>query len=923
MLRQLLIFISLWTLAMAAALGFGPPAHAENDPMRFQRDVYPILQVKCMACHGADPEELRGGYDLSTREGTLAGGESGNAAVVPGDPLNSPLYRAVLWKDPHLRMPPKKNDRLTDAQAEAVRLWIQEGAEWNLSAEPAPEWSVPSDPHGRRPVRTSGGLTEEWTRRLYRPEDLWAFRPLARPAVPQLDGVEHPIDAFIRRELRKEGLAPAEPASRRELIRRLSYNLLGLPPTAEEIQAYEQDERPDADERLTERLLASPRYGEQWGRRWLDVVRYADTGGFSNDYERPNAWRYRDYVIRAFNEDKPYDRFVLEQIAGDNLSADDPEMRIAVGFLRMGPWEQTGMTVGAETRQFFLDDAANSVGTSFLSIPLRCARCHDHKTDPIPTRDFYRVQAAFANTQFAEPDTPFLPSENTARFEEGRERIQSLLSETRQNQAALTAKEEAAARAWMEERGMEYLPPKERNKLPKERRPPVNHGLSYQDLGVRKALNKRARILSWQLDRYKPIALSVYDGPYVDRKNVAARIPMPEALEGEPSDTFILGGGSLHAPGDRVEPGILSAVEALDGPVARIPVGMGGRRLALAEWIVDPRHPLTARSIANRVWQWHFGRGIAANSNNFGAAGAKPSHPELLDWLAGYLIDHGWSLKALHRLIISSETYRQSASHRDLAEIQRLDPNNALLARFSPRRLTSEELRDSMLTASGELNLEMGGLPVFPEMNLEAALQPRHIMGSIGPAYQPSRTPAERNRRAVYAFRYRGLSDPWMEVFNQPSADISCEARESSIAAPQAFALMNSRSSRDRALAMAADIARERSERAEAAEPVERAFRRAFGRSPAASERKAASRFLAQAAERRRNRPPKRFVYPTEVERESVEEMTGEPFVFTERLDVFENYEADLKPWQADPETRALADLCLLLLNANEFLYVY
>ena len=402
--------VSMKKVAAAFCFVFMLASLSAKDAMRFKRDIYPVLQAKCMACHGADPDNLRGGFDLSTRGRLLAGGDTGKPAVLPGDPENSPLYRAVLWQDPHLRMPPKQNDRLNAEQIEAIRLWILEGAEWNLNPPEAEKWDAPPDAHGRKRIQTSGGLTDEWTYRLYRPADLWAFQPLTRPAVPQIEGVSHPIDAFIERRLREErNLKKAPPAGKRDLIRRVSYNLTGLPPTAEQTAAFEDDDAPGAYMRLVERLLASPQYGEHWGRRWMDVARYADTGGFSNDYERPNAWRYRDYAVRAFNEDRPYELFVKEQIAGDNLNPDDPEMRVAVGFLRMGPWEQTGMSVSAETRQFFLDDVTNSVGTAFLSIPLRCARCHDHKTDPIPTRDFYRVQAAFANTQFAEPDVPFSP----------------------------------------------------------------------------------------------------------------------------------------------------------------------------------------------------------------------------------------------------------------------------------------------------------------------------------------------------------------------------------------------------------------------------------------------------------------------------------------------------------------------------------
>ena len=358
----------------------------------------------------------------------LAGGESGAPALVPGNPEQSPLWIAVRWSDPDLEMPPKENDRLNERQIESLRNWIAAGAPWP-NADRRALLSLEAWDYGAGvQVPTSGGLTSEWSNRRYRPEDLWAFQPVERPRIPweSLEaGIEgHPIDAFIARKLGEKGLTGAEPADAGTLLRRVTYGLTGLPPTPEDAAEFLTDSRPDAYRQRIEKLLDSPHYGEKWGQHWLDVVRYADSDGYANDYERANAWRYRDYVIRSFNEDKPYDQFLIEQIAGDELDPTDPEMLIAAGFLRMGPWEHTGMSVAAETRQLFLDDVTNSVGETFMSLPLRCASCHDHKFDPIPTRDYYQIQAVFAPVQFASRPAPYTSEENVDQFDTGQQRLQ-------------------------------------------------------------------------------------------------------------------------------------------------------------------------------------------------------------------------------------------------------------------------------------------------------------------------------------------------------------------------------------------------------------------------------------------------------------------------------------------------------------------
>ena len=398
----------------------------ENDRQALRQDpeyifafqVHRILIKKCFACHGSEPDEIEGELNLTTREGLLQGGATGESSIIIGRPEDSPLYLATLREnDLWAAMPPKESERLTREELRFVRQWIAADAPWP-NQERLKELQKGQDPWGTGNevrVATSGGLSEDWTNRTYQPENLWAYQPIAVSDVTHT--AEHPIDSFISHRMPK-GLGVAPRAGDITLVRRVSYTLTGLPPTPDVMRGFLEDESPAAYENLIDRLLDSPRYGEQWGKHWLDVVRYADSSGFANDYERPNAWRYRDYVIRSFNQDKPYDQFVQEQIAADELFADSPEVQLGLGFLRMGPWEHTGMSVGKITRQQFLDDVTSSVGQVFLGQALQCARCHDHKFDPVPTRDYYAIQSVFATTQMAELPIPFQRYENTKKFEE-------------------------------------------------------------------------------------------------------------------------------------------------------------------------------------------------------------------------------------------------------------------------------------------------------------------------------------------------------------------------------------------------------------------------------------------------------------------------------------------------------------------------
>ena len=933
-------------LSTACWLSGCSASSSKQDPeMLFVHEVYPMLQQKCFACHGDDQDDVEGDFDIRSLEGMLAGGESGEPALQPGSPELSPLYEAITWANADLEMPPKENDRLTEDQIQLVHTWIASGAPWpdalamdSLRLEP---WAYSDGIQ----VATSGGLSEEWTNRRYAEEDLWAFQPVHTPAIPWKylkDREEgHPVDAFITRALADAKLKPAKRAELRTLIRRATFDLTGLPPTPAEIRDYLADTSPDAFQKVVNRLLDSPRYGEQWGRHWLDVVRYADSNGFANDYERPNAWRYRDYVIRAFNADKPYDQFIKEQLAGDEIDPLDPEMLIATGFLRMGPWEHTGMSVDAETRQFYLDDVTNSIGETFLSLPLRCASCHDHKFDPIPTQDYYQVQSVFAPVQFAEREAPYLPEENLAGFEASKQIQDQRTASAQADLQKLKDKELAAAKKWFAERGLPYTTAKRWDKLPTGQLPPRNIGLTDEDLGYKKLLQKRLQLLGRQNDRYEPLAFSVYNGARIKNRGSNQRMRMPDEPGDEIQTVRILSGGSVHAPADTVSPGVLSLVagvaalqeqqddqsianvvvaNAISVEAGQIPEDRDGRRLAFADWLTDGEHPITARSMVNRIWQYHFGEGLAGNANNFGVMGKKPTHPELLDWLAQYFVENGWSVKAMHRLIMTSNTYQQASEHAKIEKARTVDPDNKLLSYFNPRRLSAEELRDAMLWASGELNIEMGGLPASPEINMEVALQPRHIMGSVAPAYQPSRTPSERNRRTIYTYQYRGLPNPLLEVFNQPSSDISCERRTTSSVTPQVFTLMNSQNTHDRSLAMAIRL---KQSATSLQSQIQEATWLAWGREVTTDELSESMAFVDKMVAYHTENEPAQVSYPLVVQRKMFEEMTGKPFEYEERLDVFEDYVADVKPWEVDEETRALADFCKVLFNANEFVYLY
>ena len=906
--------------------------HSRGDQL-FTLKISPLLQEKCLACHSEKEGKLKGDLDLSSLDGMLFGGETSEKVLVPKKPDESLLLTAIEWKDPDYEMPPKENDKLTEKQIQYFREWIELGSPW-----PSQEIQDQIKIAERKKIQTdegiivknSGGLSDDWTYRRYKPEDLWAFQPVQKPKIPA--SLKNPIDYFVEKKLDETQISPAPTADFRSLVKRAYLDLHGLPPTPYQIYQFRLswDKNPEkAWDELIDQLMESQHFGERSAQHWLDVARYADTAGLSNDYERSNMWRYRDYVVRSFNEDKPYDRFIIEQIAGDELWEKQPideknsELLIATSFLRMGPWDPA-MVLKPQARQLYLDDVVNAVGQTFLSTTMRCFKCHDHKFDPLPTKDYYRFYSVFSQTQLAERPAEFIEQENLRGMNAGKEATERMLSFAKNKYEELYNKQEEAAKKWFAEHKKEYLDENKRRSLPDEEKPPRHVGLTPTETGRLKVRRQDDWIWTRRLERYQPLAQSVYNGPVPKSLN-SRKMRMPNKIPQTPIiPTKILTGGALEAPGDPVTPGVLSALGLAssknDGDAFAVTNETNGRRLELAQWIAHPKNQLTARSIVNRVWQRHFGKPLAGNPNNFGAKGKKPTHPQLLDWLAADFVENGWKFKRLHKLIMSSKTYRMGTNHPKINKLKNIDPDNRLLAYREPRRLSAEELRDSMLVSSGELNREIGGLPVMPEINMEVALQPRMIQFSLAPAYQPSKWQKDRNRRTIYAYRVRGQPDPFLELFNQPNPNDSCEERVSESVSPQAFTLMNSSLMNDRAIALALRI---KDEFDDIHLQVKRAVQLAYGRVPNSDEWDRLKKYVKKMELYHHSSKPEPQEYPTSITRSLVEENTGDTFEYKEILPVFEDYQKDKKAHELSPETRALSDLCLVLFNSNEYMYVY
>ena len=717
----------LLTLLLHPAAGAAPP--------EFDRDVAPVLVSRCLDCHsGADP---KGGLDLSRAD-------RAKTALAPGKPDASELWRKVASGE----MPPKKP--LPTEEKAVLKEWIAAGANWGTD---------PIDPFAVT-TRTRAG------------RDWWSLQPVRRSAAPEVTNpksrITNEIDRFVAKRLSDNGLSQAPAADRRTLIRRVHFDLLGLPPSYEEVEAFARDTDERAYERLVDRLLASPHYGERWGRYWLDVARFAETCGYERDQVKPDAWKYRDWVVKSFNDDMPYDRFVLEQLAGDELPGANANTAVATGFIRLGTWNDEPNDPN-EYKYDRLEDMVGATSTAFLALTVKCARCHDHKFDPIRQTDYYRMAGAFW-AGFIEPG----PREHLG-------------------------------------------------------------GPDAKTLG-------HAGVFGWT-DRGRDVP------------------PLKLLKKGDP-----------NRPGAVVEPGHLSAVPALDKPLAPPPPGAKTttRRLQLARWIVDPKNPLTARVWVNRVWQYHFGRGLARTPDNFGFTGEKPTHPELLDWLASEFVRGGWKTKRLHMLILLSATYRQSSLHPRQDEYAKSDAANRLWWRAERRRLDAEALRDALLAAGGNLKLDKVGGPSFAPDIPADALEGLSMKGASWKA-SPA---AEQGRRSVYVFAKRGLLPPLLTTFDLPDTTLPSCQRDVTTVSTQSLALLNNPFVHDQSAALAKRIGTKITRK----EQVTRAWRLALGRDPRVAEAAAAVTHLERQGARFAERP--------------------------------------------DPALDALASLCHVLLNTNEFIYV-
>ncbi len=824
----------LWNMASVPAAE--TPVSAE-DLKFFETKVRPVLVARCVKCHGA--AQQKGKLRLDSREAVLAGGESG-PVVVSGKPAESLLVDAINRQS--LEMPP--DAPLKDNEIDALTEWVRRGLPWPLLDGK----SKVLEPSGQR-------ITE--ADRQY-----WAFQPIRDPVV-QASSLQlaptwprNPIDVFIVTRLKAEGMSPAPEADRRTLIRRLTFDLTGLPPTPVEIAEFETDTRADAYDRLVERLLESPAYGERWARHWLDLVRYAESDGYRKDDYRPHAWRYRDYVVRSFQNDKPFDQFTHEQIAGDEIDPDNPEALAATGYLRLYLYEYNQRDAKQQWNEI-LNDITDVTGDVFLGLGMGCARCHDHKFDPILQKDYFRLRAFFAGIM-PQDDRPFAPR---AEIEAHKAKLAEWEVKTADIRAKL---------AELEQPQLKKLAAGAIGKFPKE----IQALLRVDDASQLSPHEQQLYYLAYQQVKYEHAAIGTklqaeekkkWDELQAELKSFDDIKPASLPIGYSVADVGPVA-PPMIVPGDKSEtdiaPGLLSVIDSKPAKVVSLPSAPNstGRRTALARWLTSPENPLTARVMVNRIWQYHFGKGLVATSSDFGRLGESPSHPELLDWLAaGFasIANHQsqnsnfksqitpWSIKSLHRLIVTSATYRQSAFHADADKQALKDPANRLLWRANIRRLDAEQIRDAMLNVSGELDRDASGPSV----------------------------PASKPRRSIYTEQRRNSPDPLLDVFDAADGFSSTAERNVTTTPTQALLMINSKSSLSHAAEFARRVKAEGGKERESQITV--AYRLAFGREPTAAELAAAVEFLNRQAAQ-----------------------------------------------NAAAASAVLIDFCHVLLNSNEFLYV-
>jgi hypothetical protein len=776
-----------------------PPVQFSRDQVElYEKQIQPVLAENCYKCHSHQADKIKGGFVLDSREALLKGGDTG-PAIVPGEPEKSLLIKAVRHVDEDLQMPPKK--KLPEEQIALLIKWVSMGAPYSDKA---------FSQTGPAKTRKITAEDRSW----------WAFQPVKKLEIPAGNDAgwsRNAVDKFIFARLQGAGLKPAPEANRSTLIRRVYFDVIGLPPTAEEVERFIADQSPDAYEKVVDRLLQKPAYGEKWARHWLDLVRFAESDGFKSDSFRPNAWRYRDYVIRSFNEDKPYNRFLMEQVAADELWPDDPDTLIGVSYLRLWIYEYNQRNV-KEQWAGILNDITDVTGDAFMGLGMQCARCHDHKFDPILQKDYFRLQSYFA---------AILPLQDAAL---------ATPEAIRTYQAQQRIWEEKTAGIRGETDGLERSAREKSKKAVIEKLPKEIQAIMHKPAGELTPYEQQIYDLAYRQVTEEDDKL---DGKYKNQDKIDALKKELAAYDGIkpkalPSALLVKDVGPIAPPviipKDKsqtpIEPGLLTLLEEAPAKIeAPARPGSTGRRSALAKWLADPRNPLTTRVVVNRIWQRHFGRGLVGTSSDFGHLGELPSNPELLDWLASYFVDHQWSVKQMHRLILTSAAYRQNATVAEESQVAGgktgvVDPDNRLLWRQNLRRLESDQIRDAMLWASGELDTK-----------------------NSGPSVDTSKP-----RRTIYTKWLRNSRDPLLEAFDPPDPYASVAQRNTTTTPMQSLVMINGPYVLQRAQELAGRIQKQGAKTEE--EQVVAAYRLACSRNPSAEEKARGATFLVEQGKR-------------------------------------------------------------------------
>ena len=863
---------------IAALLAATGTASAYSEALKFETDVRPILKAACFHCHGEEKKKS-GGLDVRLVHLMQTGGDSGEA-IVPGDPEASLLWQQVASDE----MPdgPKK---LTADQKQIIRDWITQGAK-TIRLEP-------KDPDSVR-------FTEEELGH-------WAFQPVKEPRVPRPGGfdIRTPIDAFVAERLAKRGRLFSPRAGRETLIRRITHDLIGLPPTAAEVEAFVGDETPQAWPRLVERLLSSPEFGVRWGRHWLDVAGYAESdGGSGNDTRRPNAWHYRDYVFESFNQNKPIDQFLREQLAGDELiggkpNTNDPrhvELLTATGFMRMAP-DPTQSSNSLADRNQAAADAVQVIGSSMLGLTVGCAQCHDHKYDPIGIDDYYRFRAIFDPVfplqKWQQPSARLVDVTSA----ENRKKAEEIEARAKEMDAAIQEKKTELAKT-IQAAKLSDVPEEVREETLKAVLAPAKDRTERQkELLDLYPMVKPVSFIAGFLVEYDNAAYREFEKQKAEVTKVRETKP-PKRLVRVATEqpdvvpvSAVLFRGNPNSPGEKVQPGEL-AVLSQAGKAPALPVNEStrtttGRRIAYATHLTNGQHPLTARVFVNRIWQHHFGQGIVDTPGDFGLNGESPSHPELLDWLAADFVKHGWDQKRLHRMILTSTVYQQSAKRTP--ELDAIDPENRLLARANLKRLEAEAVRDFILATTGDLNLEAGGpsIPVTTNAEGKVVIGVTKIRHGLAAGVRGQNEAAFR--RSAFIESNRSLPLNMLATFDLPEMKPNCDRRRSTTVATQSLWFLND----DQIIGLTGGLADRlfTNNPIKADQRLDALFRKLFATAPTDEEKRYLSSFLGRQEE-----------------------------LF--RADPNAEWQKKIKAQPDAPARRALAALAQVLMASNRFLYI-